>query len=641
MNLTANPVTIYESSVGGAGRATSTTVTATLSSTQSSAVTVTLPTSDAYTLGKSALTIAVGSTTDTTTLTAVNDYLDAANNSVNLSHGASVNIAIVAVTSSPATTFTINDDDILAKPTGLSVNGVSGSGNDTKLKAAWNTVTGADGYYVWWKSGTDDYASSRRKTVSGGSVKSTELTGLTADTEYTVRVSAYKATYDDSAPSDEAKATPGKVDYDTDDDRLIEITTLEQLNAIRHDADGGGNRPDADYTAAFPDPATNMGCPSTCQGYELLNDLDFDTNGNGIADSGDTYWNGGSGWLPIPNYYAILEGNQHEIRNLYINRSYSSGSPFVGLISNLLASGSVAEIRNLYLPHVNITATSTSQSSLTVGGLAANSGNQALITDSYVSGSITGTHNGGGSNDVYVGGFIGNNLISTIRKSYSGATVTAVASGNNDAVAGGLVAWSNSSTMEAIYATGDVTATGSANSGSNVDAGGLVGRSETGTTSRAVYSTSSVSASAGGILNVGGLVGHNKSGSTLTVGWSNGKVTATDTRSGGGATLNVGASVGNQQGTVSEVYWDTDNNRHRRRRRQQRARRQDHQRVADAHGSAEIPAQLPGGPLRQLERQRGRRDRATTTRGTSATITSTPCCTCAPCPTCCCKKSRR
>ena len=58
-------------------------------------------------------------------------------------------------------------------------------------------------------------------------------------------------------------------DYDTDDDGLIDITTLAQLDAIRHDLDGNG---DAYLTAAitaygtaFPsrdtNSATRMGCP--------------------------------------------------------------------------------------------------------------------------------------------------------------------------------------------------------------------------------------------------------------------------------------------------------------------------------------------------------------------------------------------
>ena len=65
------------------------------------------------------------------------------------------------------------------------------------------------------------------------------------------------------------------IDYDTDDDGLIEVATAAQLNAIRWDADGDGTVEDVivnnsrvedtahtmDYAAAFPAPASGMGCP--------------------------------------------------------------------------------------------------------------------------------------------------------------------------------------------------------------------------------------------------------------------------------------------------------------------------------------------------------------------------------------------
>ena len=65
-----------------------------------------------------------------------------------------------------------------------------------------------------------------------------------------------------------------------------------QLNAIRWDLDGDGS-PSSNatgYNAAFPNAVAGMGCPdSGCSGYELISDLDFDTNGNGRADAGDDY----------------------------------------------------------------------------------------------------------------------------------------------------------------------------------------------------------------------------------------------------------------------------------------------------------------------------------------------------------------
>ena len=96
----------------------------------------------------------------------------------------------------------------------------------------------------------------------------------------------------------------GNTSYDTDGDGLIEVSGLMQLNAIRWDLDGDG-LPDsssgmAGFAAAFPGALDGMGCPdSECSGYELISDLDFDTNGNGRADAGDDYWNDGQGWAPI------------------------------------------------------------------------------------------------------------------------------------------------------------------------------------------------------------------------------------------------------------------------------------------------------------------------------------------------------
>ena len=51
-------------------------------------------------------------------------------------------------------------------------------------------------------------------------------------------------------------------DYDADDDGLIEVSTLLQLQAIGKDLDGDEVKDveDADYSSAFPNPATDMGC---------------------------------------------------------------------------------------------------------------------------------------------------------------------------------------------------------------------------------------------------------------------------------------------------------------------------------------------------------------------------------------------
>ena len=84
-------------------------------------------------------------------------------------------------------------------------------------------------------------------------------------------------------------------DVDDDNDGLIEILSLEMLNNIRYDLDGTHYDTDADDSAGKE--GSNAGClNNTCQGYELVQDLNFDENNNGQAD--DTY-NQNAGWLPI------------------------------------------------------------------------------------------------------------------------------------------------------------------------------------------------------------------------------------------------------------------------------------------------------------------------------------------------------
>ena len=133
------------------------------------------------------------------------------------------------------------------------------------------------------------------------------------------------------------------IDYDTDDDGLIEIHNLAQLNNIRWDADGDGqlgtwrgmhdgkNRAAGTptYEESFPNAAEGMGCPDTgCRGYELMADLDFDSNGDGSVTADDhdgAYWKGGSGWFSSKigaygrPYSAEFNGNGHTISNLFIN----------------------------------------------------------------------------------------------------------------------------------------------------------------------------------------------------------------------------------------------------------------------------------------------------------------------------------
>ena len=274
-------------------------------------------------------------------------------------------------------------------------------------------------------------------------------------------------------------------DYDTDDDGLIEITTLAQFDAIRHDLNGDGEPTTAGataYAAAFPAVGDRQACGGLtgCVGYELEANLDFDTNNSGAADAGDTYWNGGEGWEPFESdaafggFRAIFEGNGHTIANLFIDRD----SDDVGLFDRT-SSGSV--IRHVGLIDIEVSGSSN------VGGLAGTA--NGSIIGSYVTGMVTGT---GGD----VGGLVGSNWGRPVVASYAAVEVT----GGNDV--GGLIG-ENQAGLTASYATGRVTG--------EENVGGLVGSiSRDSRDGRHGITASYATGVVTGESNVGGLVGEDR-----------------------------------------------------------------------------------------------------------------------------------
>ena len=359
---------------------------------------------------------------------------------------------------------------------------------------------------------------------------------------------------------------PGTVDYDTDDDGLIEVDSLVKLNAVRWDLDGNGASANAGYATAFPNPETGMGCPITatdaddndCTGYELTADLDFDQNNdNRITSSDAAWWNGGSGWEPIggnslasvtwgyPGFTATFQGNGHIISHLYIDRP---GRNAVGLFGATKGKNSV--IRNLTLADVNVA------SKRNVG---------ALVGSSW--GSIEGVHVSGRVSGDRAGGLVGQ-LSGRASRSHSEAVVTGGSAGNRLVSFGGLVSVLTGS-VESSYATGSVTGT------HNV--GGLVGFMDEGGRVSRCYATGDVTVS---VTNGGGLIGLNNSGSisacyatgevsgngniagglvglsrnpsgnrgAIVASYARGRVTATGSRTGG-----LGGKGG---ASVTNSYWD-------------------------------------------------------------------------------------
>ena len=208
-------------------------------------------------------------------------------------------------------------------------------------------------------------------------------------------------------PMPEPRPAPGPNGvYDADGDRLIEISTLEQLDAVRYDINGNGI-PEHDgseqplplrpshiaYAAAFPTGPDEEVCDGGCTGYELVRSLDFNDAGSYASGAVNASWTAGGGWVPIPVFRdnAILEGNGNTIANLYINRPDAAQNfelyGNAGLFSVLRGT-----VRNLGLVDVNVNAAVAD-----VGGLAGDAGRRKpSVSNSYVTGSVSGIYNVGG-----------------------------------------------------------------------------------------------------------------------------------------------------------------------------------------------------------------------------------------------------
>ena len=280
--------------------------------------------------------------------------------------------------------------------------------------------------------------------------------------------------------------TPG--DYDTDDDGLIEVTTVAQLNAIRWDLNGDGDvDPGGDatlYGAAFPNAMASMGCATGCTGYELTANLDLET-------AGDSF----TGWEPIGGmsgaFTATFDGGAPDftLSNLFIDNSMQG----IGLFG---AAGGGSVIRNVTLANVDITggpftgalvgrslgsiidsgATGgTVSGDEKTGGLVGVSVPGGVIVGSTAGVEVTGTaaatyigglvgFNGGPIIDSHatgnvegvqwVGGLAGASLGAGGVNRISGSTAGGTVTGAGD-LAGGLVGWNNGP-ISSSHATGDV-----------------------------------------------------------------------------------------------------------------------------------------------------------------------------------------
>ena len=322
--------------------------------------------------------------------------------------------------------------------------------------------------------------------------------------------------------------------------------------------------------------ATKLGSDGTVKNYTILTGLgnagstsgaDLQGMSGGLAGnyalganidaSGTSTWNsngsgGYYGFAPVANnvtnFTGSFDGLSHTISGLTINRPSIS---FVGLFGWLNS----AQVQNVGLTGVNITGGDA------VGALAGNATVSSTVSNSYATGSVTGT--GGSGIFTSYGGLLGVLVNSTLSNSYATATVTGVhrvgglvgtsfgtvsnsyasgtVSGARDEV-GGLVGYTNG-TVSGRYATGSVTGNGAGGFASRF-IGGLVGNS-IGAISNS-YATGAVSGTDALSIDAGGLVGF-ISGGTVSNSY------ATGTASSGS---NTGGLAGRNIGTVTGSFWD-------------------------------------------------------------------------------------
>ena len=339
------------------------------------------------------------------------------------------------------------------------------------------------------------------------------------------------------------KSAPQR-DYDTDNDRLLEVNNLAQLNAIRWDLNTDGIVAAADqanYAAAFLGAVAGMGCAqgtatAACNGYELKSDLDFDTDGDDGIDGDDgPHWNTGRGWIGIGSatapFTGTFQGNSKTIYNLFINQTQPARAGLFGEV------GSTGKLEGVKLAAVNV----RTRDGVRVGALAGVNG--GTIKLSSVAGHVNATQDTG---TVYVGGLVGGNT-GRIVSSYAAAEIE-----GSPSVVGDLAGHNGSSgSIIASYATGVAITTDS-----DAYLGGLVGHNQGAI--NAAYSRSPVKAT-GNTAAVGGLVGYNErtlststTQGTITASYALGPVVAT------GTSPSAGGLVGkNSGGVATNSYWDT------------------------------------------------------------------------------------
>ena len=366
------------------------------------------------------------------------------------------------------------------------------------------TLTLANHSGPWWYKGTETNAAC--KSVESGTAAS--LSDLAGGESHSYAAYARAGC---ASVARIARVTFNTLrDYDADGDGLVEIATLEQLNAVRWDLDGDGDPASGratDYAAAFPDAVStpgNLGCPAAhCAGYELAASLDFASASSYASGTVNADWSAGAndsgGWTPLggatDKFRGEFDGNGRAVANLYIDRSGSDDQGLFGVVGaagevldlgvvgasvrggarvGALAGDNEGAVRHCWSgtgSGEKIVATKASAGGLVgrnKGTVAASRSTAAVDLES----SDRATHAGN------AGGLVGetSGASAKVAASWAGGAVD-----NDDDVSGGLVGLHGGGSVSASHAIGPVTLT------NGTAKGGLVGSAGVGATVAASY----------------------------------------------------------------------------------------------------------------------------------------------------------
>ena len=364
--------------------------------------------------------------------------------------------ADAAVDASITVTVTVLDVD---EPPGP-VRGLMAFGKDTAIDVEWTApdmagkppVTNYNVQYRQWVVTNSAGAwGAWQDHVHAGTAVTTTITGLTNGNHYLVGVRADNAEGTSAWRQSVMARTTPPIDYDADNDGLIDAGDHHALYGIRWDLNGDGaadqNADRGMYAYYYPNPVAGMGCPSSaCTGYELTDDIDLPH----LSDP----------WEPIGDasakFSATFDGKGHTISGLRINRPSDTHNGLFG------AASSASVIRNVGLLSVDVAGGGYTGA---LAGLA-----EGTVESVYVTGTVAGAGDVGG----LVGGLAAGG---SIARSYAAAAVT----GTGDDVGGLAGSTAGGGSVKASYATGAVTGV------NNV--GGLIGNN--GVTVTAAYSTGS------------------------------------------------------------------------------------------------------------------------------------------------------